>query len=235
MSDRPPFVGFGMGEEGSVGIPESFFRVLLAEIDDLAELKLTVYLFWRLSRVEGEIPWITRQHLLADTNFMTGLAGERQPADEVLAEALDGAVRRKTILRALAPEKDGPVEVFFLNNPRGRAAVQAIEQGKWRAGRLGSADLPLERPNIYRLYEQNIGPLTPMIAEMLRDAEAEFAPEWIEEAVRIAVQKNARNWRYVTAILRSWKEKGRDEQDRQDSQKDGSRYRKDKFSDFIDN
>jgi len=235
MSENPTFSGFGLGDENAISIPEPLFRALLAQIDGLAELKLILYLFWRQSRVEGDFPYFTRQSLSADALFMAGLGDDPQTAGEALQIALASALRRGAILQAEAPEKEGLVEVFFLNTPRGRAAVQAIARGKWRAGRLGAAGLPAERPNIFRLYEQNIGPLTPMIAETLRDAESEYPPEWIEEAVRIAVQKNARNWRYVAAILRSWKEKGRDEQDRRDSQKDGSPYREDKFADFIDN
>lgn len=235
MSELPTFRGFGIGEEPLVNIPESLFRALLADIDDLGELKLTVYLFWRLSQVEGDFPSIQREALRADEVFMRGLGSDPVTADTALDDALSSAIRRQTVLRALAPKGDGTVEVFFLNTPRGRAAVQAISRGVWRAGKAGSADLQPERPNIYRLYEQNIGPLTPIVAETLRDAEMEYSPEWIEEAVRIAVQKNARNWRYVAAILRSWKEKGRDEQDRQDSEEDSSRYRKDKFADFYDN
>jgi DnaD/phage-associated family protein len=235
MSEHQLFEGFGIGEESSVSIPESFFCSLLPQVDDLAELKLTIYLFWRLSRVEGDFPCLPSQALAADPDFMAGMGPTSETAASALSVALERAVRRHTLLRALAPESEGPVELYFLNTPRGRAAVQAIASGRWRAGRLGSLDLPVERPNIYSLYEQNIGPLTPMIAELLRETEVEYPPQWIEEAVRIAVQKNARNWRYVTAILRSWKEKGRDEQDRQDSQKDGSRYRQDKYADFIDN
>lgn len=235
MSEHSNFQGFGQAEERAVSIPESLFRALLAEIDSLAELKLTVYLFWRLGQAEGDFAYVTRQALQADAVFMSGLAQDPQEADLALSSALEAAVRRQTVLRAISPEKEGPLEVYFLNTGRGRAAVQAIARGSWRASKASAAGLPAERPNIFRLYEQNIGPLTPLIAETLQDAEIEYSPEWIEEAVRIAVQKNARNWRYVAAILRSWKEKGRDEQDRQDSQEDGSRYRKDKFADFIDN
>ncbi len=78
---------------------------------------------------------------------------------------------------------------------------------------------PLERPNIYKLYEENIGPLTPLIADALKDAEAEYPPEWIEEALGEAVKRNKRNWKYVEAILRGWKEEGRGkEQNRQNAE-----------------
>ena len=63
-----------------------------------------------------------------------------------------------------------------------------------------------------------------MIAETLRDAEQTYPADWLEDAIRIAVENNVRRWRYVDAILRSWKEEGRDEQDRQGTEKDRRRY-----------
>jgi DnaD/phage-associated family protein len=94
---------------------------------------------------------------------------------------------------------------------------------------------PVERPNIFKLYEENIGPLTPLIADALRDAEATYPPEWIEEAIGESVKRNKRNWKYVEAILRSWKEKGHaKKQDRQNTQEDGRRYVEGEYAEFIE-
>ena len=46
----------------------------------------------------------------------------------------------------------------------------------------------VERPNIFVLYEQNIGLLSPLIAEDLKDAADQYPAEWIEAAFREAVQ-----------------------------------------------
>jgi DnaD/phage-associated family protein len=90
--------------------------------------------------------------------------------------------------------------------------LQAIEKGEWRL--TGDERQPLavytERPNIFKLYESNIGTLTPMIAEALQDAEKTYPADWIEDAIRIAVKNNKRNWHYVEAILKRWQEGGRD-------------------------
>jgi DnaD/phage-associated family protein len=66
----------------------------------------------------------------------------------------------------------------------------------------------VHRPNIFALYERYIGPLTPLVAEQLRDAERSYPRTWIEEAIDAAVRYNRRNWRYVNAILRRWEEAG---------------------------
>jgi len=45
-------------------------------------------------------------------------------------------------------------------------------------------------------------------------------------------QKRA-HWRYVDAILRSWKEKGRDGTDRKTAEEDRKRDSEGKYADFI--
>jgi DnaD/phage-associated family protein len=143
-----------------------------------------------------------------------------------LEDALQRAVARGSLLKAELPGENGSQAYYFLNSPRGRTAVDAIARGAWQPS--GDPQQPialdLERPNIYRLYEENIGPLTAMIAENLKDAEKTYPNDWIEEAVRIAVENNVRRWSYIQAILRSWQEEGRDEQNRGNTQEDRQRY-----------
>jgi len=67
----------------------------------------------------------------------------------------------------------------------------------------------VERPNIFTLYEQNIGLLAPLIADELKDAADHYPAEWIEAAFREAVQHNKRKWSYIHAILRRWETEGR--------------------------
>lgn len=61
---------------------------------------------------------------------------------------------------------------------------------------------------LFRLYEREIGVLTPLIAEALRQAVAEYPPEWFGAAFAEAASRNARSWKYVDAILRRWKCEG---------------------------
>uniref|UniRef100_A0A6M3KU05 Putative DnaB domain protein n=2 Tax=viral metagenome TaxID=1070528 RepID=A0A6M3KU05_9ZZZZ len=77
---------------------------------------------------------------------------------------------------------------------------------------IEKASLEIEkgRPNIFSLYEENIGPLVPLMADTLRDAEEEYSEEWIRDAFAIAVENQARSWRYVVTILERWKAKGKD-------------------------
>ena len=96
--------------------------------------------------------------------------------------------------------------------PRIARRFEALREGGLTLADLRAAS-PLpnpDKPNIFTLYEQNIGPLTPMVAEILK-ADAETYPEaWLRDAMREAVSRNIRNWKYVQAILKAWQEKGRD-------------------------
>ena len=71
-----------------------------------------------------------------------------------------------------------------------------------------------ERPNIFRRYEQNIGLLTPLVADQIVDAMERYPQDWIEDAITEAVNYNRRNWKYIQRILDSWDTGGRGDDDR---------------------
>jgi len=62
--------------------------------------------------------------------------------------------------------------------------------------------------NIFQLYEQNIGPMTPFMAEKLKAAEKEYPPDWIPKAFEKAVEQNVRKWAYIHRILENWRRDG---------------------------
>ena len=230
------FPGFAAGAARLTAVPETFFTELLPAIDNLAEMKVTLYALWHLEKQEGDLRFIRFEDFAADRRLMAGLTGD---SDETLATLVDGlerAVRRGSLLEARPPDAGIDAAVFLLNAPRGRAALRAWENGEWSPGEAVAPRLTLEdeTPNIFRLYEENIGLLTPMIADALREAEQIFPMAWVEDAMRIAVQNNARSWRYIEKILQSWKDKGRDGTDRRDSEKGQLRYDQGEFGEFIE-
>lgn len=220
------FPGFPDGEVSLTPIPATFFTDILPDIDHLGELKITLYSFWQLDRKEGAFRYLRYADFSQDERLMASMATNDREADAQLSQSLDRAVNRGSLLRVPVTLEQEDY-LYFLNSPKGRAAVQAIERGEWRS--TGDEFMPVEvlpeSVNIFRLYEENIGPLTPMIADTLRDAEESYPPQWIEEAIRLAVENNARSWRYVDAILSRWQEKGKDErEDRRDTEKARRRY-----------
>jgi len=206
----PIFNGF-TSSETFTAVPDSLLRDLLAEIEDADELRATLHAIWRIEHQEGPVRFLRR----ADFGGF--------------ASGVDKAVSRGTLLKV----QNEAGEFFFLNSPRGRVSVEAIQSGRFDPSNVQNAP-PVERSNIFKLYEENIGALTPLIADMLREAEKEYPSAWFEEAFEIAVAKNARHWRFVEAVLKRWKEKGKDERkDQQDAVKDFERYTDGEFSEYL--
>ncbi len=218
------FNGFPAGKVRMTPIPAQFFSALLPEIDHLGEMKVTLYAFWFLDHMEAPVRYLTYDDFTDDELLMQGMGQEELDA------GLERACVRGTLLR-VDVKGSGPNRLYFLNTVRGRAAVEAITRGDWAPNyeEHPPVSLDAERPNIYRLYEENIGPLTPLVADMLRDAEKAYRQEWIEEAIRTAVQNNVRRWNYVEAILRSWQEEGRDGVNRRNAEKDRRRNIENEF------
>ncbi len=228
-----PFKGF-THSESFTQLPDTFFHQLLNQIDDTAELKVTLYFLWRAEHMDSSF------HALRESDLGTKELG--LPADEIRS-GLEKAAKRGSILKVekarvakSSQREPGRNEVqayFLLNSPRGRAVAQAIESGKLNPEAV-SSNVPLERPNIFQLYEENIGPLTPLIADALKDAEETYSAEWVADTIELAVKNNKRSWKYCEAILRRWKEEGRGEkQDRRDAEKDRDKYTKGEYADHI--
>ena len=237
----PGFVGFPDQKMLAVVVPDLFFVDLLPQIDDLAELKLTVYFFWLLNEQEGQMRFVRGDDMRSDRTLLQSLSLEsdlRSPL-AALEDALERAVARNTLIRmdvetepfddepslngrkqqgdSDSPPADAETRVedwYFLNTAKGRQSVAAIRQGKL-ADLQGivpeEARLHVERPNIFVLYEQNFGLMTSMIADQLRDLERSYPPDWITEAMEIALLNNKRHLNYIRAILGRWETEGKDE------------------------
>jgi DNA replication protein len=223
----------GFPEEGTtqVRIPEQFFRHILLDIGNLSELKLTLYIFWRLEGMEGPFRYLRFSDLMKDSQLVKSMARDQKNAPQAFKTALNRAVKHGAILQADIEDDQGADKIICLNSPRGRAAVAAIKKGEWRMidRFTQSVEIFTEHPNIFQLYETYIGPLTPLMADALRDAEKTYQVDWIEDAFRIAVEHNKRNWHYIEAILRRWQDGGRDDrknqQDRYNPEEARRKYR----------
>lgn len=220
-------------------VPNLFFSRLLPQIDDMAELKTTLHILEMLYHRRGYPRFVTCKELLASKSLMSSLSQIARPAGEVLRGALEMAAKRGTILH-LRLDRDGKDEdIYFLNTESDRQAIAKIQGGELqlpglKAGRQAYVETE-ELPDIYTLYEQNIGMLTPMIAEELREAERTYPESWIKDAIKEAVSQNKRKWRYIAAILERWAAEGKgDGAYRRDFKKtDADKYIKGKYGHMV--
>ena len=177
------FAGFPDGMRRATPIPNLFFSDLLPLIDNMAELKVTLYAFWALGQREGAVRYLRLTDFMADPVLLKAMGGPSiQSGVDAMLDGIERALARGTFLKVAVEGADGQMELYFLNTEKGRAAVDGISRGEWRPSPDDEQPITLliERPNIFVLYEQNIGALTPMIAEELREAEKNYPPRWIE-------------------------------------------------------
>jgi DnaD/phage-associated family protein len=230
------FSGFPPGKLRLTQVPNLFFSDLLPNIDNLAELKVTLYAFWALTQREGKVRYLRLTDFLNDSEFVKGLGPTMPLATEALMDGIERAVARGTFLHINVESADGKMDLYFLNTEKGRSAVEGITKGEWRPNPDEDEPITLlvERPNIFVLYEQNIGALTPIIVDELRDAEQTYPIRWIEEAIEQSVENNVRKWRYILAILERWRKEGKkDGIGRRDTQKELRRQIPDEYKDII--
>lgn len=200
-----PFNGFP-SRPSQLRVPSTFFSELLPSIDHLAELKVTLYCFWAVNRQDGKYRYVRLSEALSDELLMAGLESE-----VALRDGFERAVARGTLLHVELDFYGQAEQLYFFNSPIGRQAVEAIKEGRWIPdGMQRPIHLIIERPNIFVIYENNIGAITPMIADELQAAEDDYPAEWIVDAIEIAVKANKRSWRYIQSILNRWTTEGKD-------------------------
>lgn len=215
------FPGFPTSAEATP-IPRLFFSQLLPAIARPEELIVTLYFFYAQGRAKGRP--LSIDQLAAETPLISALAHLSDDPQAALRLGLALAVARGTLLQAEVAADGQPRTIYLLNTPNQRRALARL------------ARLPQEEPkppaqppaqaNIFALYEDNIGPLAPLIADELKDAEERYPWPWLQAAFREAVALNKRSWRYIQAVLQRWEREGPDyEAIGPDTTADGSRKR----------
>ncbi len=214
-------------------IPLAFFSALLPEVTDIAELKTTLHLFRILYHKKGYPRFVSYSELAADTSLIMSL--QDTPNGEILRHSLDLAVKRGTIL-SLTLDK---AEIFLLNTRQDKESIKKIQDGELHLPNL-TPKQPVEisvegRPNIFSLYEENIGLLTPMIVEEIKEAEKLYPGSWINDAFKEAVKANKRSWRFISFLLERWSTEGKKNGTYQRNLKttDPDKYFKDKYGRFF--
>ncbi|MBN1936790.1 MAG: DnaD domain protein [Anaerolineae bacterium] len=228
-----PFLGFPDGKLKVMPIPDLFFSDLLPQIDDLFELKVTLYCLWAFQHKEGPHKVLTWSELAGDQALLQNLQDARLDAVELLRESIERAVARGTLLQVSVRGQAGET-LYLLNSEIGRATLEAIERGEWQPESIdASARLEPSRPNIFVLYEQNVGLLQPLLVDELKEAERTYPSAWIEDAFRIAVAQNVRRWSYIKGILERWAREGREGARGDESGRERRRYVGGEYADSI--
>src|SRR3972149_3017219 len=129
-----PFTGFPAGARAT-GVPSLFFSEMLPQIDDEAELRVTLYAFYALGRRKGYPRFGTESELRAEAPLLAALGdGADQLALDRLRQGLEKASQRGTLL-TLEVEKAGQRErLRVVNTPPGTAAGAGVRSRSPAAG-----------------------------------------------------------------------------------------------------
>jgi DNA replication protein len=191
-------------------LPNLVFSTLMPQITDISQLKLLLHIFEVIYPKRGSLKFTSLSEL---TSHPSVVADFKTSPQEMLPQLLAALSAQKILLRLALQDGDSRQEIYFLNSEANREAILKIQSGELKLPGLSvRAAQPISTapiPDVFTLYEQNIGILTPLIADALRDAEGEYPESWIKDAIKEAVTANKRNWRYVARILERWAAEGK--------------------------
>lgn len=219
--DKPSAVtGLVLNPTDVVPIPASILTDVFPAITSIEELQVSLAAVRLLHAAGGFNEPLAEKTILRDRTLRTALRVEGSPRapDARISKGLDLALARGTLVRLVSAEARKRATFYYLNTPENRSSIRLMETGQLPAPRTLWPDanppsITIDRPNAFRLYEQNIGTLTPLIADHISRAIEEYPDDWIEDALTEAVTYNRRSWRYVTRILENWRSHGRQERD----------------------
>ena len=215
-----------------MSVPRVFFTDVLPQLQDAAEIHVILAVFRLADDIGGIEQPVAEPMIRRDAAVRSALRVEGSPRepDRRIQQGLDLATGRATLLRFSSESNGAPQTWYYVNTPANKGLVVAMARGTVAPPpAIWSGDDPPrivpERPNVFRLYEQNIGMLTPLVADHLVDALERFPPEWIEDAIVEAVSYNKRSWRYIQRILEQWETQGRAPASSQDGSHEANRRR----------
>lgn len=207
-----------------VSIPRDFFVRVLPTMRDIAEIQVMLTLFRMLSEPGWRDGFVAETALIHDDLLRQSLhqAGATTPPVDDIKRGIDLASARGVLLRFRVVESSGESGDVYDNEsvwlmpetPENQLRLTLMQRGEaplprdLQIGRRGFRIEP-ERPNIFRLYEQNVGLISPLIADQLIEAMSIYPTAWIEAAIDQAVSYNRRQWRYIQRILQRWATEGR--------------------------
>ena len=192
-------------------VPNVVFSSLFPQITDIIELKVLLYIFALVYPKKGSLRFVSRQELMGQAGLTVDI---KSPGNDIIGKSLAALVARGVLLQTQVKSGSTSEEIYFLNNEANRLALERVGSGEVVLPGLklerALPAVPAEPSDIFSLYEQNIGMLTPLIADELREAGKQYPEAWIKDAIKEAVALNKRSWRYIARILEHWSAEGKD-------------------------
>ena len=214
-----------------VFLPDFFFTKVMPKVQDIAELKVVLSVFYlihvkqrhfecspsaiaskaKVFPQDSQKFWSEKQSQFVTCEELLSYYKQfhLEQSEESLRQALNLAVEHGALLHSTLNMNGQCENIYFTGSEPNKGVIEKIKRGE-----LSFEKQVPEKDdkvgNIFVLYEQNIGIITPIIAEELGEAERLYPHRWIEEAFKEAVVRNKRSWKYIARILERWANEGKD-------------------------
>lgn len=206
----------GAPRDESIPVPREFFEQWLPEIREIVEAKVLLAVYRLLAGPAWSDGVLPEAALYADPHLLSGLrlVGVARPPFDEVRKGIELAVARGALVRFRVVQGETGEPWLMPATAENRLRLALFLQGSAPLPRpLSKGNLSVriepERPNVFMLYEQNVGLVTPIIADQLIEALELYPESWIEDAIQVAVSYNRRQWRYIQRILERWATEGR--------------------------
>ena len=195
-------------------VPNPLLASLLEEIDSLDELKVVLRTIHGLHKQRKVPASIGFDELLSDRTVAAMLGSSGRQLEEVVETTIESASKRGILL--VVNDDNGRRQICLNTEPVRRALVRqgidpAVSASK-PAETWADTESALPKLDAVTFYEQNVGQVTPLVAENIHAALEAHPEDEVMLAIRKAVEANARSWNYIAAILNRWAREGRPEE-----------------------
>ena len=195
-------------------VPNPLLASLLETIDSLDELKVVLRTIHGLHKQRKVPASIGFDDLFSDRTVASMLGASGRQLEKVVETTIKSAANRGILL--VVNDETGQRQICLNTEPVRRALVRqgidpAVTASK-PAETWSDTESALTKLDAVTLYEQNVGYLTPVVAENIHTALEQHPEDEVMLAIQKAVEANARSWNYIAAILRRWATEGRPEE-----------------------
>jgi DnaD/phage-associated family protein len=186
----------------------------LEEIDSLDELKVVLRTIHGLHRHRKVPASIGFDELFSDRTVAAMLNASGSDLENIVESAIESAVARGILL--VVEGDSGERRICLNTEPVRRALVRdgikLATKNSRTAETWADSQSADKKQDAVTFYEQNIAPVTSLVAENIHAALEQHPEDEVLLAIRKAAEANARSWNYIAAILRRWATEGRPEE-----------------------
>lgn len=222
-------------EHGTTRVPNAVLASMLAAPIDADLIAFSLRALWWLERSSAYPKAVQLTDLRTDRTLVEVLG---QPFGDLLAQSLRrgyfvthtaGGTEYLLLNTASVARSDDPVTTAPASTNGNADASADADADPW-----GSVSERPTTPDAFRAYEQNIGRLTPMIRDSIKQALQDFTDAQIEDAIRIAVENEARSWQFVAGVLRKWTRDGIPDERHTATEPGGARLSEDQLRKYLE-